>query len=276
MTATGAQPGLESREGPGFSPTGEVLRDIARGGIAGAIAGLVVGGVGGRLLMRLVAILHADAVGSITENGNRVGDITLTGTIFLLLFGLIFGVLAGAVWVIVGPFVPGGPRTRALLTAGIAIAVGTPELIIGTNPDFVLVEHDARVVALLVALVGSIGLAIALVDGWLDRRLPHAVAGRRGPAAAYAIVALLGAGLVVPFALLVFLTADEYQLPLREGYALVVVGLCLATWWILRIRGRATAPRGLVVVARGALLLAVILGVLTTLPHLFRALGAPS
>lgn len=33
-----------------FSQTGEVLRDIARGGIAGAIAGIVVAGLGGRLM----------------------------------------------------------------------------------------------------------------------------------------------------------------------------------------------------------------------------------
>jgi hypothetical protein len=31
--------------------------------------------------------------------------------------------------------------------------------------------------------------------------------------------------LVLPFVLLVFLTSDEYQFPLRAGYALFVVGL---------------------------------------------------
>ena len=80
--------------------------------------------------------------------------------------------------------------------------------------------------------------------------------------------------LVLPFVLLVFLTSDEYQLPLRAGYALLVVGLCTATWWGLRVRGRVTAPRGLVIAARGALLVAIILGMLTTAPHLSRALGA--
>jgi hypothetical protein len=34
---------------------GEILREIATGGLAGLIAGLVVGGVGGRLVMRLAA-----------------------------------------------------------------------------------------------------------------------------------------------------------------------------------------------------------------------------
>jgi hypothetical protein len=280
MTDTTVSAGLRAAatvsEQTEFSPTGEVLRDIARGGISGAIVGIVVGGLGGRLLMRLVAILHPDAVGEITENGNRIGDITLGGTLFLILFGLILCALAGVLWVIVSPWIPGHTGVRALLTAGIAIATGTPELIIGRNPDFVILDHDPRVVALLVALVGLIGLSIALLDSWLDRRLPHAVTGRRSPAVFYATVTLMGAVLVLPVVLLVFLTSDEYQLPLRAGYALLVVGLCTATWWGLRVRGRVIAPRGLVIAAQGALLVAVVLGVLTSLPHISRALGVLS
>ena len=259
-----------------LSPTGEVLRDIARGGISGAIVGIVVGGLGGRVVMRVAAILHPDAVGALTENGNRIGDITMGGTLFLVLFGLISCAIAGVLWVIVSPWIPGQTGVRALLTAGIAIATGTPLLIIGRNPDFVILDHDPGVVALLVALVGLIGLSIALLDSWLDRRLPHAVTGRKGPAVFYATVTLMGAVLVLPFVLLVFLTSDEYQLPLRAGYALLVVGLCTATWWGLRVRGRVSAPRGLVIAARGAVLVAVMLGVLTSLPHISRALGAPS
>ena len=256
-----------------FSPTGEVLRDIARGGISGAVVGLAVGGLGGRAVMRIAAILHPDAAGAITENGNRIGDITAGGTLFLVLFGLISCALAGVVWVIVSPWIPGQTAVRALLTAGVAIAIGTPFLIFGRNPDLAILDHDPRVVALLVALVGSIGMSIALVDIWLDRRLPHAVPGRKAPVVLYTVVALLGAVLVLPFVLLVFLTSDEYRLPLRAGYLLCVVGLSTAAWWGLRVRGRLSRPRGLVIVARAALLIAITLGILTTAPHLSRALG---
>lgn len=276
MFTTGTRAAATVSEQTVFSPTGEVLRDIARGGISGAIVGIVVGGIGARVVMRLAAILHPDAVGALTENGNRIGDITMGGTLFLVLFGLISCAIAGVLWVIVSPWIPGHTGVRALLTAGIAIATGTPLLIIGRNPDFLILDHDPRVVSLLVALVGLIGLSIALLDGWLDRRLPHAVTGQKGPAAFYAIVTLVGAVLVLPFVLLIFLTSDEYQLPLRAGYALLVVGLCTATWWGLRVRGRVSTPRGLVIAARGAVLVAVMLGVLTSLPHISRALGAPS
>ena len=276
MITTGTRAVALVNEQTGFSPIGEVLRDIARGGISGALVGIVVGGLGARVVMRVAAILHPDAVGALTENGNRIGDITVGGTLFLVLFGLILCALAGVLWVIASPWIPGRTGVRALLTAGIAIATGTPLLIIGRNPDFVILDHDPVVVALLVALVGLIGLSIALLDSWLDRRLPHAVTGRRGPAAFYTTVTLIGAVLVVPFVPLVFLTADEYQLPLRAGYALLVVGLCTAAWWGLRVRGRVRPPRGLVIAARGAVLVAVVLGVLTSLPHITLALGATS
>jgi hypothetical protein len=256
-----------------ISPTGEVLRDIARGGIAGAIVGITVGGLGGRAVMRIAAMLHPDAVGALTESGNRIGDITADGTVSLIFFGLVACALAGVVWVIVSPWIPGQPALRAVLTAGTAIAIGTPVLIIGGNPDFAILEHDPVVVALLVALVGLIGLSIALIDSWLDRRLPRAVTGRKGPVVLYATVTLFGAVVVLPFVLLVLLASDEYALPLRAGYALFVVSLSTAAWWVLRIRGRGSMPWGLVVAARAALVVAIILGVLTTAPHLSRALG---
>lgn len=276
MATAGQLAAAAVREQTQISPTGEVLRDVARGGIAGVVAGIVVGGLGGRLVMRIAALLHPDAVGALTDSGNRVGAITPGGTLTLVLFGLISCAIAGAVWVIVSPWIPGRAGVRALLTAGTAIAIGAPVLIIGRNPDFVILDHDPRVVLLLVALVGSIGLSIALLDSWLDRRLPHAITGQKRPAAFYAIVTLMGAVLVLPFALLIFLTSDEYQLPLRAGYALLAIGLCTATWWGLRVRGHANAPCGLVIAARGGVLVAVALGVLTSAPHISRALGAPS
>lgn len=129
-------------------------------------------------------------------------------------------------------------------------------------------------VALLVALVGAIGLSIALLDGWLDRRLPHALPGRTQPTAAYASVALTGAVLVLPFVLVVFLASGDDPLPVRAGHALLVVGLCTATAWALRVQGRPNTPPALVMAARGAILVAVLLGVLTSVPHIALALGA--
>jgi hypothetical protein len=70
--ATGTRAVAPVSEQSEFSPTGEVLRDIAKGGISGAIVGIVVGGLGGRLLMRLAAVLHADAVGATGSATSRL------------------------------------------------------------------------------------------------------------------------------------------------------------------------------------------------------------
>lgn len=108
---TGTPAAAAVSERTAFSRTGEVLRDIARGGIAGGIVGVVVGGLGARLLMRLVTILHTEAVGAFTDNGNRIGDITLGGTLFLIVFGLISGVLAGGPLGHRQPLDPAVPRS---------------------------------------------------------------------------------------------------------------------------------------------------------------------
>jgi hypothetical protein len=92
-------PALErERAGGGL---GELARDIARGGLAGLVAGVVVGGLGGRAVMRLAALLVPDSAGRLTENGNRIGAITLDGA--LPVRRPVRGIAAGIVWVTVRP-----------------------------------------------------------------------------------------------------------------------------------------------------------------------------
>lgn len=259
---------------PAVWPVGEILRDIARGGIAGIIVGLLVAGLGGRLVMRVAAILHEDAAGIFTENGEVIGQITLEGTLALMVFGgLGMGLLAGTIWVIVGPWIPGRGLTRAIATALAAIALGTPMLIQRLNPDFVVLDHDPLVVALLIGLVGLVGLSIALVDGALDARLPRP--GRRVGIATtvYVVITLIGLFLIVPIVISILLGQREYRAPIRVGWALAVVGACTLGWWVLRVKGRSAPPRALRLAGGIALLIAVGLGVVTSLPHILGAAG---
>ena len=256
------------------SPVGEVFRDSARGGIAGIIVGLLVAGLGGRLVMRVAAILHPDAAGIVTENGEVIGQITLNGTLALMVFGgLGMGLLAGTIWVIVRPWIPGRGLARALLTAAAAIALGTPNLIQRLNPDFVVLNHDPLVVALLVGLVGLVGLSIALVDDALDARLPRPVRGRSVSMIVYLVIALMGLVLIVPVAIAILLDQSEYRAPIRAGWALAVVGASTLAWWVLRARGRSTPPMALRLAGTLSLLIAVGLGVVTSLPHIIGAAG---
>ena len=254
------------------SPVREILRDIACGGFAGAIVGIVVAGLGGRLVMRLAAILQPGAVGAFSENGNRIGDITFFGSLGLVLVGLVIGLIGGTIWVVVSPWTPGTGVGRAIITMPIAIALGSFFLIEGDNRDFQLLQHDPVVVASLIVLVALVGLTLPLTDDWLGRRLPHATSGRSGAIWLYAIIALLGAFLVLPIVIGGYLFT-AHQATVRVGLALLVVGLSTLTWWVLRIRGETHPPIILTIVGRTALLVAVVLGFAATVPEVSIALG---
>lgn len=258
-----------------LSPVGEVLREIARGGITGILVGIFVAGIGGRLVMRLATILHEDTVGRFTEMDAVIGAITLEGTMALLIFGgLGMGLMAGMVWVIVRPWLPGEGLGRALVTGLLAVTIGSPSLIQRTNPDFIILDYDPVVVAMLVGLVFAVGFSMALTDGWLDRHLPRAGRGAGVATTVYFVITLLGLILIVPLAVAILLDQPDYRAPIRTGFALLVVGACTLTWWLMRVRGsQADPPRWLMLTGRTALVVTAVLGVVTILPHIRSAAG---
>ena len=259
---------------PAISPAGEVLRDIARGGFAGIIVGFLVAGIGGRLVMRLATILHEGTVGIFTEKGFVIGEIDLReSTAFLFFSGVGIGLLAGTIWVIVSPWLPGRGLGRASITAIAAMALGTPALVQRTNSDFEVFGHDPMVVGLLVGLVGLVGFSIALVDGALDARLPHPLGWIKPSTTVYLVVTLIGLILILPIAIAFLLDSPEYRAPIRAGWALAVVGACTLTWWVLRVMGRSAPPKALQLAGRVSLLIAVVLGFVTSLPHVLTAAG---
>lgn len=272
LVTTGRPTAVDGREA--FSAASDVLRDIARGGIAGIIVGFFVAGFGGRLVMRYATILHEGSVGVFTENGEVIGHISLNGTLALMTFGgLAMGLLAGTIWVIVSPWIPGRGLARALVTALAAIALGTPPLVQRTNPDFVVLGNDPVVVVMLVGLVGLVGFSIALVDGALDARLPDPLRGVAISTTAYLIVTLMGLILILPLVVVILLDQSEYQAPIRAGWALAAVGACTLSWWILRVKGRSAPPKALRIAGTVSLLVAVLLGVVTSLPNILGAAG---
>jgi len=258
-------------EGSGARPilgrVAEPLRDIARGGLAGLMTGILVAGIGGRIVMRVAAVLVTSATGRLTENGNRIGEITVGGSFSLVLVGVFFGLAGAVVWIVVSPWMPRGTRARALVAAPVAVALAAVGLIDGFNPDFPVLQHDAATVVLLLLLVAGAGVSISLFDSWLDRRLPPATVS--APAdAIYLALAVAGGGLILPIVLASYLGEER---PL--GLALVACGVATLVHWTLRFQHRPSFPTWLVAAGRGSLLLAVVLGVVALAPDVASALG---
>jgi len=183
-----------------------LVREIARGGLAGLITGIVLGGGGGRLAMRVSALIDPDARGRITEAGATVGEFTLGGTIGLVLFGGIFtGLALALLWVIVRSLLPSRPLFRYATAAAIGVAMGGRFAVDGRNIDFLILDPKAAQVGLFVLLAAVTGAAVVWVDALLERRLPPA----EGRAMWwYGVVFLSGLLLAFPSILLMF-SADN-------------------------------------------------------------------
>jgi len=138
-------------------------------GLAGALAGLVGLGVGLRVAMRVVALLNQDDF-VFTENGNVVGEITLSGTLGVLIAGAIGGVFLGLLYAVVRSWLPWrGWRRGTLYGALLSAALGTL-LVDPENLDFALLDGDVVAIALLLASPVAYGAILgAILDRWEPR-----------------------------------------------------------------------------------------------------------
>jgi hypothetical protein len=135
---------------------------------AGLVVGLVVGGLGSRLVMRLLAVADPDARGIITENGNVVGEITLGGTVALVLFaGVPSGFLAGLIVFVVRRWLPARSLWRGLALSVVLLALLGRTVIDPDNFDFFFLDPAGLAVTLFGALFFVAGFALApLADHW--------------------------------------------------------------------------------------------------------------
>lgn len=251
-------------------PGGEILRDITRGGLAGLVVGIVVAGFGGRLVMRLAAVLVPSANGAFTENGNRIGEITLAGSLGLIVFaGLAATIFLAVIWVAIAPWLPGRGIVRGLVAMPIAVALAAFGLVNAGNPDFVVLRHDPVVVATLLALVAVTAPAMAVTDGWLDRRMPHAAAVASPVGIVYTVLAVIGLALG-SLLLLQSLGSGESQ-PL--GVTVLAAGSVTLVWWADRLAGRDTPSRSFLLVGRTILVVGTAVGYAILIPELAGALG---
>jgi len=157
--------------------------------------------------------ISADAAGPVmagglTENGNRIGQFTMGGTLSLIIFGGALAGLAGSALVVGSdPWLRWLGRFRGLGFAVVALAVSTP---FGSS-DFVVLDPPGLNVALFLVLYLAFGLVVVALFRLFDSRLPAAAASEQP---GYLVgLALGGLGLVMVMALLTmpsFCGCDPY------------------------------------------------------------------
>jgi hypothetical protein len=150
------------------------VRAVGVGALAGAAAGVLIGGLGGRLAMRIVAIVAGpETIGALTANGNRVGEFTAEGTLALLIFGgLLPGLVGGPVYALVRPWLAGMGRWRGITFGFLLLATFGFVIIESTNPDFRGFGVPLLNVLLFALLFLLFGVVVASLGNRFDRALP--------------------------------------------------------------------------------------------------------
>ena len=187
---------------------------LVSGNLAGLIAGLVAGGVGSRLAMRILALTSPDAQGAITEAGEVVGEITLGGTLFLLVAGAALGMAGGLAYVALRRWLPS--RGVGLVFGLLMLAVSGRLLVDPDNIDFAILDPAWLGITMFAALPVLYGLLIVPLQSRLE---PTFTKARPGVATTLLLVAGL-APLAIggPVALvLVILIAGGFLLARSPG-----------------------------------------------------------
>lgn len=255
-------------ERPAFHGAAGAARVVTVAGVAGVIAGIVVGGLGGRLFMRLAGTIAGGAAqGAGTEAGFTVGELTLEGTVSLLLFVGVSSGLVGAAWfVIFRPWLGWAGRWRGAAFGVLlfALASATSDVLNPENVDFRILGNGPVIVISIAALFVGFGLLIEPVASRLERRLPVAGAGHPVASAVYAVTSTLGVllGGALLFQALFTTNLCSCDPPITAAVGTVAAAVGTALWmasgirdvptWvpsvarILGIAGLAVATAGLV------------------------------
>jgi hypothetical protein len=221
------------------------LRTCAIAVSAGVVAGVLVGGLGGRLAMRILAATSGDDVqGALTDAEERVGDITVGGTLGLVIFvGILGGIVGGLVFMMLRRWLPNRAWMAGLAIGLLLLFIARADPLDPKSVDLEILSPELLAVALFLALFPLYGMVLASLVARFDRSYP--VLSRR-PRVVAAYVPLLPVLLVPPLAVAlvvgagidVFARAPRFTRKWREhrvdlaGRAVLVVAGALSVVWV--------------------------------------------
>lgn len=149
-------------------------RHLGAASLAGIIAGVLVGGLLGRIVMRVAgATSRPELAGSLTSNGNRLGELTFTGTLALILFvGVIAGIGGGVLFASAEPWLRSRRWKGLIFGVTLLVALGF-SVLDPANIDFERFGVTPLNALMFAALFIAFGVAIA----WLFDRIRRTIDG---------------------------------------------------------------------------------------------------
>ena len=207
---------------------GQLCRVIVLGGVP---LGIVCTAGLSRLAMFVLRLTSDDALrGRLTDDGFTVGEVTLFGFYNLAMLGVAVGVVGGAAYVAVSPWLVGGPWLRSL-TVGVTAGLVVGALVLHPDGvDLTLLEPTWLAVASFVAIPFVFGCAVVPLVDAAARGLPRwTSSGRRRWLVPVVLVAPFP--LVLPAVGLV-LAVVAVLLPVRRALLDPVRRSAVAMWTI--------------------------------------------
>ena len=212
--------------------------------VAGVLTGALVAGLGGRLAMLVLRLTSPDGVrGVISDDGFRIGEVTLFGTYSLVALGAGIGIIGAAAYRWVCPWLL-GPLwfRRVTVSAGSAVVVGSM-LIHADGVDFTLLQPTWLAIALFLALPAAFGWLI----GWAVDRVAAptswTASGRRRWVVPVVLVACFPAMIILvgvtALVLAIWVPIRAQSRTLRWGRTLPVLLVARAAWLAVAVAGLA-------------------------------------
>lgn len=152
--------------------------------LSGALSAFLVLGLGGRLMMRVAAATSKPGVqGAITDAEEVVGEVTIGGSIGLVLFiTLLMGGAFGVTYALLRRFLPGPAWMAGLIPAvlGAGLFGRGSDLTNPDNKDFTLLDPKPLLALMLLAMIVLAGMTLGATYEWLSTRVP--LPSRKGTA----------------------------------------------------------------------------------------------